>query len=120
MLLKRFALKHQESFGLGTVFVNLPLLNTEKIDQLGLLNAELDELQEPTIHQPLSYIPHDNFWFKMISLKIKKKHKIDLQEENSKDKIFVVLIKDVALEHFSIYTIKQSDKNYDTLNPQID
>jgi hypothetical protein len=108
-LLKDYAQKKQQSFGLGIIVINLLLLKTdkiEKIDGLNLLDADLAELDEPTIHQAISYIPCDNFWFKTINLKIKQRHKIDLQAENNADHISIVFLKDVAIEHFSIYTMK--------------
>jgi competence transcription factor ComK len=105
-LLKDYAQKKRQSFGLGIIVINLLLLKTEKIDGLNLLDTDLAELNEATIHQPISYIPCDNFWFKTINLKIKQRHKIDLQAENNADQISIVFIKDVAIEHFSIYTLK--------------
>jgi hypothetical protein len=105
-LLKDYAQKKRQSFGLGIIVINLLLLKTEKIDGLNLLDTDLAELNEATIHQPISYIPCDNFWFKTINLKIKQRHKIDLQAENNADQISIVFIKDVAIEHFSIYTMK--------------
>jgi hypothetical protein len=105
-LLKDYAQKKQQSFGLGIIVINLLLLKTEQIDGLNLLDSDLAELNEATIHQPISYIPHDNFWFKTINLKIKQRHNIDLQAENKAAQILIVFIKDAAIEHFSIYTMK--------------
>jgi hypothetical protein len=108
-LLKDYAQKKQQSFGLGIIVINLLLLKTDKtgkVDELILLEPDLVKLDEPTIHQPISYIPWDNFWFKTINLKIKQRHKIDLQAENNADHISIVFIKDVAIEHFSIYNMK--------------
>jgi hypothetical protein len=105
-LLKDYAQKKQQSFGLGIIVINLLLLKTDKtgkVDELILRDTDLDE---PTIHQPISYVPWDNFWFKTINLKIKQRHKIDLQAENSTDQVLIVFIKDVAIEHFSIYSLK--------------
>lgn len=110
-LLKQYAQKKQKAFGLGIIVINLLLLGTADIDELNLLDLDLEEWQEPTVHQPISYISYDSFWFKMIGLKIKKKHQIDIQDlENNTQQVFVVLIKDAAIEHFSIYTIKQGTK----------
>ena len=109
-LLKQYAQTKQDSIGLGIVVVNLLLLATAKQDESNLSVEDLDKWQETSVHQPVSYIPDDNFWFKMISLKIKKKHKIDIQAESSTEKTFVVFIKDAALENFSIYAIKNSKK----------
>jgi len=109
LLLREYANRNQEFYGAGIVVVNLLLLkaeNIENIAELNLLDANLDKLSEPTVHQPISYIPHCNFWFKTINLKIKKKHQINMLAESNADKIFVVFIKDDAIEYFSIYTIK--------------
>jgi len=106
-LLKEYAQKKQQLLGSGIIVINLLLLKTDQLDKTdGLLAADLTELNEPTIHQAISYIPCDNFWFKTINLKIKQRHKIDLQAENNADQISIVFIKDVAIEHFSIYTLK--------------
>ncbi len=106
-ILKQYALKNSQIFGSGIIVVNLLLLNRESIDELNLTDENLEEGKEATVHQPVSYIPQANFWFKMISLKIKKKHQIDIQAESSSDKkFFIVFIKDASIEHFSIYSIK--------------
>ncbi len=106
-ILKQYALKNYKIFGSGIIVVNLLLLNRESIDELNLTDENLEEGQETTVHQPISYIPQVNFWFKMISLKIKKKHQIDIQAESSSEqKFFIVFIKDASIEHFSIYSIK--------------
>ncbi|MEL7420176.1 MAG: hypothetical protein AAGK10_16615, partial [Cyanobacteria bacterium J06555_3] len=65
-LLKQYAQKKQKVFGLGIIVINLLLLGTADIDELNLLNLDLEEWQEPTVHQPISYISYDSFWFKMI------------------------------------------------------
>jgi hypothetical protein len=105
--LKDYAQKKQQLLGFGIIVINLLLLKTDQLAQTdGLLDADLTERNEPTIHQPISYIPCDNFWFKTINLKIKQRHKIDLQAENNADQVSIVFIKDVAIEHFSIYTLK--------------
>jgi hypothetical protein len=104
-LLKDYAHQKRQIFGFGIVVVNLLLLKPEKIDELNLLDPDVMEQQEATIHQPISYVPQGNFWFKLITLKINKKHQIDLQANNNSDHIPIVFIKDAAIEHFSIYTI---------------
>ena len=109
-LLKQYVQTKQDSIGLGIVVVNLLLLAIAELDESNLSAEDLDKWQEPTVHQPVSYIPKENFWFKMISLKIKKKYKIDIQTQSSTKKTFVVFIKDAALENFSIYAIKNSEK----------
>jgi hypothetical protein len=105
-LLKDYAQQKRQLFGSGIVVVNLLLLKPEEIDELNLLDPDVIEQQEATVHQPISYVPQGNFWFKLITLKIKKKHQIDLQFKNDSDRIPIVFIKDAAIEHFSIYTIK--------------
>lgn len=105
--LKQYALKNYGIWGQGIIVVNLLLLNRENIDELNLSDDDLAEAQETTIHQPISYIPKPNFWFKMISLKIKKKYQIDIQAENqARNKFLIVFIKDVAIENFSIYSLR--------------
>ena len=109
-LLKQYAQKKQQILGSGIIVINLLLLETAKIEELNLLNFDPDQEEEANVHQPISYIPENSFWFKMISLKIKKKHNIDIQaEEGNGEKVFIVLIKDAAIEYFSIYTISQVD-----------
>lgn len=105
--LKQYALKNHEFFGEGIIVINLLLLNTNTIDVQNISQEKLETEQEPTVHQPVSYIPRKNFWFKMISLKIKKKYHIDIQEESSSNnKFLVVFIKDASIEYFSIYSLK--------------
>jgi len=90
-LLKQYAQKNCELLGAGIIVVNLLLLETANVDELNLLSSDPEEWQEPSVNQPISYIPRDSFWFKMISLKIKNKHQIDIQEEEGKaEKVFVV------------------------------
>ena len=84
-------------------------IDTTKICSLvlNLDDLELENSQELTVHQPIFYIPQVSFWFKMINLKIKKKHQIDIQQNASfNNKFLVVFIKDASIEHFSIYSIK--------------
>ena len=108
--LKQYVRQKQESLGIGIVVVNLLLLAASELDESNLLAEDLNKWQEPTVHQPVSYIPNDNFWFKTIGLKIKKKHQVDLQTESSMEKTFVVFIKDAEMKNFSIYAIKNSKK----------
>lgn len=105
-LLKQYALKSQEFMGKGIIVINLLLLKTDIIDEQDLQNYDIESDNELTIHQPISYIPKDNFWFKMLNLKIKKKYKIDIQEKGTGNKILVVFVKDASIEHFSIYSVK--------------
>lgn len=116
LLLKQYALKNYEIFGSGVIVVNLLLLETNSVNELGLIDNSLIEQSEPTVHQPVSYIPKQNFWFKMIGLKIKKKYQIDIQAENNFDgKFLIIFIKDASIEHFSIYSIKV-ENSHKTLN----
>ena len=107
-LLKQYALKNQELFGRGIIVVNLLLLDTDITNATALIeDLAGEEPEEPTVHQPISYIPKSNFWFKMLSVKIKKKYKINIQsEKNFDNKFLVVFIKDASIEHFSIYSLK--------------
>ena len=110
--LRNYALKNREIFGQGIVVINLLLIKTDVVDDSQLFNLDPDEQEEPTIHQPISYIPRKNFWFKMLNLKIKKKYQIDLQEDNEKsNKFLVVFVKDASIEHFSIYSLKLDSDN---------
>ena len=105
-ILKNYALRNYDAFGQGIIVINLLLLETDKLNKLNLLDSDWRSDQEPTVHQPVSYIPLASFWFKMINLKIKKKYQIDIQaKEDSEDKFFIVFIKDDSIEHFSIYSI---------------
>jgi len=107
LLLQKYALKNYEFYGTGIIVINLLLLKSENINELNLLDSIPNKSHEPTVHLPVAYIPRNNFWFKMISLKICRKHKIDLRTESNANKLFVVFIKDDAIEYFSIYTIKR-------------
>ena len=104
-LFKQYALKNHEIFGKGIIVVNLLLLKSDNLDELNLIDLDNINRREPTVHQPISYIPRSNFWFKMISLKIKKKHQIDLQDQEE-NKFTIVFIKDASIERFSIYSIE--------------
>ena len=105
-LLKQYALKSQESMGKGIIVINLLLLKTDIIDEQEIPKYNIESDGDLTIHQPISYIPQDNFWFKMLNLKIKKKYKIDIQEKAAGNKVLVVFVKDASIEHFSIYSVK--------------
>lgn len=109
--LKDYALKHREVSGQGIIVVNLLLLKTDVSDESSLFDTEPEELQEATIHKPVSYIPKNNFWFKMLNLKIKKKYQIDIQAKDEfTNKFLVVFVKDASIEHFSIYSLKLDNK----------
>ena len=105
--LKQYALKNYSCLGKGIIVINLLLLKTDILDEQDITDASIGAEEDFTIHQPISYIPQNNFWFKMINLKIKKKYNINIQEEDSiKDKFLIVFVKDASVEHFSIYSIK--------------
>ncbi len=104
--LKNYALKNHKFFGKGIIVINLLLLETDKLDELNLIDNNWEDAPQPSIHRPVSYIPQGSFWFKTINLKIKKKYQIDLQEEEDiEDKFLIVFIKDDSIEYFSIYSI---------------
>ncbi len=106
-ILKQYALKNYEIFGQGIIVVNLLLLDSKNLDEFHLSDDDLIDAEEQTVHQLISYIPQLNFWFKMISLKIKKKYQIDIQaEDHSHNKFLIVFIKDPSIENFSIYSLK--------------
>ena len=105
--LKQYAQKNFNLFGEGIIVVNLLLLKTDIIEERDISSHEIADDAELTIHQPISYIPHNNFWFKMLNLKIKKKYNIDIQKQSgSNNKFLVVFVKDTSIEYFSIYSIK--------------
>lgn len=104
--LKQYALKNYDYLGRGVIIVNLLLLKTDIINEQDIPNYNIERDIDITIHQPISYIPQNNFWFKMLNLKIKKKYKIDIQQEGEGNKVLVVFVKDASIEHFSIYSVK--------------
>lgn len=104
-VLTDYALRNYAASGRGIIVINLLLLETDRLDKL-ILDIDGKNDSEPTVHQPISYIPQASFWFKMINLKIKKKYQIDIQAgDDSEDKFLIVFIKDDSIEHFSIYSI---------------
>ena len=105
--LQDYGRKNYKRFGRGIVVINLLLLETDRLTKDDLLNNEVEEEKDITLHQPLSYIPEKNFWFKMIYLKIKKKHQIDIKDKYDLNKQFLIIfVKDASVEHFSIYSLK--------------
>ncbi len=105
--LKEYAQKNQDFWGDGVIVVNLLLLKTDIYDDIDIANYQPENEQELMVHHPVSYIPKQNFWFKMLNLKIKKKYQIDLEAESSvNNKCLVLFIKDASIEHFSIYSLK--------------
>lgn len=105
--LKQYALKSHDFLGKGIIVINLLLLKTDIVDEQDIPNYDIEEERDITIHNPISYIPQNNFWFKMLNLKIKKKYKIDITEEDRENrKVLIVFVKDASIEHFSIYSLK--------------
>lgn len=104
-LLKNYALENYNILGEGIIVINLFLLETNILETSDLANYDSKSDRELTIYHPVSYIPRTSFWFKILSLKIKEKHQIDITVNNSPDKFLVVFIKDASIEHFSIYSL---------------
>ncbi len=105
--LKTYGLKNYKTFGKGIIVINLLLLDCDILNEDDLINNQAQEDKQITLQQPLSYIPETNFWYKVLHLKIKKKHQIDLKKKSSGDnQLLVIFIKDVSVEHFSIYSLK--------------
>lgn len=105
--LKTYGLRNYEIFGKGVIVINLLMLNCEILNENDLDNYQAEEERDITLQQPLAYIPEINFWFKVLYLKIKKKHQIDIKQKyNNSDHLLIIFIKDVSVEHFSIYSIK--------------
>ncbi|MGD1921259.1 MAG: hypothetical protein ACFCAD_21645 [Pleurocapsa sp.] len=69
--LKQYALKNYDFLGKGIIVVNLLLLQTDTIDAKDIFSQQIENDQDITIHQPISYIPQNKIWFKMLNLKIK-------------------------------------------------
>lgn len=105
--LKAYGQKNQQFFGNGIIVINLLMLEFDNLDQEDLDKYQAQKEADITLQQALSYIPESNFWFKVLYLKIKKKYQIDIKNKyTTGDRLLVVFIKDVSVEHFSIYTLK--------------
>ena len=119
-LLRNYALKNYNIFGEGIIVINLFLLKTNILNASDLGDYESVSDRDLTIYEvrgspvlparglsdhPVYYILQTNFWFKILSLKIKEKHQIDITVNNSQDRFLVVFIKDDSIEHFSIYSL---------------
>lgn len=105
--LKAYGQKNQQFFGNGIIVINLLMLEFDNLNQEDLDKYQAQEEADITLQQALSYIPESNFWFKVLYLKIKKKYQIDIKKKyTTGDRLLVVFIKDVSVEHFSIYTLK--------------
>ncbi|WP_319419758.1 hypothetical protein [Pleurocapsa sp. FMAR1] len=70
--LKEYAFKSHSFWGDGVIVVNLLLLKTDIYNDIDIANYQPENEQELTLHHPVVYIPKQNFWFKMLNLKIKK------------------------------------------------
>ena len=105
--LKTYGQKNYQLFGKGIIVINLLMLECDNLNQDDLENYQAQEETDITLQQALSYIPESNFWFKVLYLKIKKKYQIDIKKKYTPgDRLLVVFIKDVSVEHFSIYALK--------------
>lgn len=109
-ILKEYALINQENSGTGIIVINLSLVEDDLLKATDLsyeIISTSEEDRKSSLKQPIAYIPLNNFWFKMIRLKIKKKYDIDIKEDyDLENKFLLVFIKDNALENFSIYSVK--------------
>lgn len=111
--LKKYAVYNYQKFGKGVIVINLLLLDTDILSKNDLINNQAKEKKDITLHQTLSYIPENSFWFKVIYLKIKKQHQIDIKQKYDFNKqSLIIFIKDASVEHFSIYALKSEN------NPQ--
>ena len=105
--LKNYGLKNYDIFGKGIIVINLLLLDCDILNEDDIINSQVEDEKDITLQQPISYIPESNFWFKVLYLKIKNKHQIDLKKKYSNnERLLVIFIKDVSVEHFSIYSLK--------------
>jgi hypothetical protein len=105
-LLRKYALDNYAMFGEGIIVVNLLLLKTDILDSSDLNSFKQKSDRDSTINYPVSYVPHTSFWFKMLSLKIKEKYKIEIDAiDNCNGKFFIIFIKDIIMENFSIYAL---------------
>jgi hypothetical protein len=106
-LLKKYALTNFQKFGRGVIIINLLLLDTDLLTEQNLTENQAIDVEDITLQQALSYIPIDNFWFKMLYLKIKNKHQIDLKDKyNFEEQVLVIFLKNTAMDKFSIYNFK--------------
>jgi hypothetical protein len=111
-LLKQYAVENFRKFGRGAIVINLLLLDKDILTPEDLQENQASEAEDITLQQSFCYIPIDNFWFKMLYLKIKNKHQIDLKEQYNFDEQFLVIfIKNTSMDNFSIYTLKSSKKS---------
>lgn len=113
--LKKYAVRNYQKFGKGVIIINLLLLDTDILTKDDLINYQAEEKKDITLHQTLSYIPENSFWFKVIYLKIRKQHQIDIKEKyDFNNQSLIIFIKDASVEHFSIYALKLKSENNKT------
>jgi hypothetical protein len=111
-LLNQYAVANFRKFGRGAIVINLVLLDKDILTPEDLQENQASEAEDITLQQSFCYIPIDNFWFKMLYLKIKNKHQIDLKEQYNFDEQFLVIfIKNTSMDNFSIYTLKSNKKS---------
>ncbi|HHP7232355.1 MAG TPA: hypothetical protein ACFCUY_16020 [Xenococcaceae cyanobacterium] len=110
--LKQYALDCYNKMGNGIITINLTKIDNFILPKEDFIVQECDETRESiSLQTSITYIPENNFWFKMISLKIKKKYCIDLKKDyDLTNQFLLVFIKDDSLESFSIYSLKIKNK----------
>ena len=108
-IIKQYALKNRKNLGKGIIIINLLLVDNDRLTEKDINYKPIlaDKEQQFSLQQPISYIPLDNFWFKIVRLKIKKKYEIDIKQDYDLEiKFLIIFVKDVSLENFSIYSVK--------------
>ncbi len=114
VFLKRYALDCRAKMGMGIITINLTQINDFSLQEEDFIIQECDHTPNSiSLQTPIAYVPENNFWFKVIYLKIKKKYQIDIKKDyDLKTRFLLVFIKDTALENFSIYSLKiKSDRD---------
>ena len=108
-IIKQYALKNRQNLGRGIIIINLLLVETDRLTEKDINYKPIlaDKEQQFSLQQPICYIPLDNFWFKIVRLKIKKKYEIDIKHDYDLEvKFLIIFVKDTSLENFSIYSVK--------------
>ena len=108
-IIKQYALTNRKNLGRGIIIINLLLIKDNRLTDRDIDYQPFvsNEEQQFSLKQPISYLPLDNFWFKIVRLKIKKKYEIDIKHDYDLEKKFLIIfVKDISLENFSIYSIK--------------
>ena len=114
VFLKRYALDCRAKMGLGIITINLTQIKNFSLQEADFVIQECDNTQNSlSLQTPIAYVPANNFWFKVIYLKLKKKYQINIKKDyDLKTSFLLVFIKDSALESFSIYSLKiKSDRD---------